>query len=50
MRQTGGASRLDLLQRNLRLGQKPDCLGDAGRGAAGVVIEGAVMKAAPVTI
>ena len=33
-RQTGRASRPDLLQRNLRLGEKPDRLGDAGRGAA----------------
>ena len=33
-RQTGGVGRPDLLQRNLRLGQKSDRLGDAGRGAA----------------
>src|SRR4051812_48981785 len=41
-RQTGRAGRPDLLQRNLWLGQKPDRLGDAGRGVArgiGTVLE-----------
>jgi len=33
-RQTGLVSRPDLLQRDLRLGQKSNRLGDAGRGAA----------------
>jgi hypothetical protein len=33
-RQTGGIGRPDLLQRDLRLGQKSDRLGDTGRGAA----------------